>query len=126
MKASEIITLLEAGYTKSEIDMMESGEASEDPKAGEDTGEAAGASEDPEAGEDTGEAAGASEAAATAGWLREIAKTVNDEIEKLKNAYQEYNMNMANNKEQVSKGSTEIIGEIINPPYIFKDKEGEK
>lgn len=126
MKASEIIILLEAGYTKSEIDNMESGGSSEDPKAVEDPGEDPGASEDPNAGEDPGEAAGASEAAATAGWLREIAKTINDEIEKLKQAYQEYNLNMANNKETVSKGSTEIIGEIINPPYIFKDKEGEK
>ena len=126
MKASEIITLLEAGYTKSEIDNMESGGASEDPNAGEDPGEDPGASEDPGAGEDTGEDPGASEAVATAGWLKEIATQINQEIEKLKQAYQEYNMNMANNKEQVSKGSTEIIGEIINPPYIFKDKEGEK
>lgn len=126
MKKDDIILMLKAGYTKSDIDNMESGGASEDPNAGEDPGEDTGASEDPEAGEDPGEAAGASEAAATAGWLKEIATQINQEIEKLKQAYQEYNLNMANNREKVSKGSTEIIGEIINPPYIFKDKEGEK
>ena len=125
MKANEVITLLNAGYTKEEIENFKdeagaaAGEAGAADEAGAAAGEAGAAAAD-EADKDPA----AAQAAATAKWLKEVSDNINKEIEKLKKAYEEYNLNQANSMEKISKGSTEILGELLYPPTY--DKEGDK
>ena len=126
MKVDEIITLINAGYSKEEIEKMEvevvhtPGEA----EAGANVEAPAEASKN-ETGEEQGEKFSQSVADQIAGFIKDTSAAINKEIERLEKAYQEYNINQANNQVETSKGVDDVIATIINPPYMVDNKKGE-
>ena len=120
----ELMKLINAGYTKADIDNFASSEdllnntlatsdaAPENAPAPADDGQG-----DPN--EHTNDAV----LVETSKWLKEMSETINKQISDLKKAYEEYNINQANNKVETAKGIESVMGEIINPPFMIdKDK----
>lgn len=128
MNKDEVLTLINAGYSKEEIEKMTvtdaassngtslhntEGEADPTPDG------SAEASEQNEA-----DVLPQSVADQIAGFIKDTSAAINKEIEKLEKAYQEYNINQANNQLETSKGVDDIIATIINPPHMV-NKKGE-
>ena len=121
MDPKEILELVKAGYTKQEIEVMYPSVPNDTPENPDGTGSLPVPDDSPDPPE-----AEASEKIAldTAKWLKEITGKVDQELERIKKAYEEYSILASNNKEEVSKGAIDVFGEIINPPNIFnKEKE---
>ena len=119
MEYEKIIKLLDAGYSKEEIDKMQieiGKSAAEQSEAAEqsDMTEQSEAAEQSDSKENTYNE--------MADFIKELSETVTAEIGKLKKAYEEYNISFANNKQEVAQGVDDIIAEIIAPTFN-KEKE---
>lgn len=132
MKKDEILTLVKAGFTAEQIMKLDNNEPS---------GEAAPGLVNPSIDADEPDPApaqpfraGASEGSndeksttdEIAEAMKEISKRIDNEIGKLTKAYQEYNILQANNKVETAAGVDEVLGTIINPPFMVDNKKGEK
>ena len=128
MNYDEVLTLVNAGYSKEEIENMRvsdaepSHEASLQNEVETDPASTGSAEASPQ---NEAEVLPQSVADQIAGFIKDTSAAINKEIEKLEKAYQEYNINQANNQLETSKGVDDVIATIINPPYMV-DKKGEK
>ena len=127
MNYDEIITLVNAGYSKEEIENMRVSDAQPSHEASLQNEVEADPTPDGSAEaslQNESDVLPQSVADQIAGFIKETSAAINKEIEKLEKAYQEYNINQANNQLETSKGVDDIIATIINPPHIV-DKKGE-
>ena len=121
MEKQKILDLVSAGYSKSEIEEIL---GVHDVPPTEQRGDEAAPDNnavDPSGAETSNQDSRI--AIDTANWLKDFTSKVDAEIDKMKKAYEDYQIIASNNKEEVSKGAIDVFGEIINPPNLFKEKE---
>lgn len=119
----ELMKLVEAGYTKTDIDNMAhtadsskvvSDKPSNDP-------DQRGNDPDPNEGnEESAENIANQSLIEASKFLKEFSDSVTKQIDDLKKAYQEYNINQANNQVETAQGAVDILGTIIDPPFMNK------
>lgn len=132
MNKDEILTLVKAGFTADQIMELDNNDSSGEPAPV--IGNPSQSEPEPEPAQPVNNAGSvegsqlkdkktaADEIAAAMG---EISKRIDDEIGKLTKAYQEYNILQANNKVETAAGVDEVLGTIINPPFMVDNKKGE-
>lgn len=130
MNYAQIDRLLNAGYSKEEIDRLQLQEAAPDnaqPSPGEvpdspqpSPGEVPD-NPQPSPGQESSGMEEITKAVQSA--IADFQKGINAEIAELKKAYHEYNLIWANNMAETSKGAEDILADLLITPSYKKEKE---
>lgn len=124
-----ISKLLDAGFTAAEIRKMftpENGSETDNktPSSEGSSVNLPGGTEEEEGAPDSSSEAG--QESETMSTLRAIQESIDKQMADFKKQFEAFNMNMAKNQEQTSKGSTEIFASLTNPPGVFAGVKGGK